>query len=585
MSATTLPTPAASPAAAATTSRGATWWPLGLFTALSVLMFGIPILGHLSTHVVASDPFDSSAFMWFLAWWPHALLHGLNPFVTHAMFVPGGFNLTWAAAMPGPALLLSPATELFGASVTWNIIALASPALAAWTMYLLCRELTGRTGSSLAAGYIFGFSPYMLVHLTGSPNLSLVVLVPVLIRLVVRRVRGLTSARRFVICAASALIGQYLTSSEVLVTATMFGAVGYVTAFALWREHRRALIRTAGELTAAYAITVIAISPFLYYFFFGHQYPPGATGFRADLASFGLPPSLVAIGHHSTPFRGSDNESYLGLGLLALILAWIWTERRRRGTWLIVVPMLAAALCSLGNHLVVRRQATSIPGVWYGLHHLPILKYAIPVRLSLFVIIPAAVIVALFLSGSGSGSGSGSRSGSGSGPASRSRAESTSGSGWGQSGRWRWALAALAIAFIVPDIGSSSWNTLVRDPAFFSSGQYRHYLHASDNVLTVPAWGPNERWQANTGFAFHLAAGYAGNPFPVAYSRYPTWGTLLSGHLTADYAAQLRRFVDDKGVTAIVVDASVPGPWRRLFAPLGVTPVTTGGVIYYRLHN
>ena len=355
------------------------------------------MLGHFATHVVASDPIDSSQFMWFFAWWPHAILHGLNPFVTHAMFVPEGFNLTWSTAMPGPALLLSPVTELFGASVTWNVIQLASPALGAWTMYLLCRELTGRTGPSLAAGYVFGFSPYMLVHLTGGPYLALVALLPLIILLVVRRVRGTIGPRRFVILTALCLLGEFSTSSEVLATATIFGAVGYATAWLLLTEHRAALVRTALLLGAAYAITVVIISPYLYFFFFGHQYPPGAVFFPADVVSFGLPPSLVALGRHAPPFGGSNNEAYLGLPMIVLILAWVWTERRTRRTWTIVVPMVAAALCSLGGYLMVRGHFTAIPGVWKWLAHLPILKYAIPVRLSLFVILPAAIIVALFL--------------------------------------------------------------------------------------------------------------------------------------------------------------------------------------------
>ena len=139
--------------------------------------------------------------------------------------------------------------------------------------------------------------------------------------------------------------------------------------------------------------------------------------------------------------------------------------------------------------------------------------------------------------------------------------------------------------FIVPDLGNPAWDTPIQDPPFFASGKYRHYLEASDHVLTIPAWGPNERWQADTGFRFKLADGYAGNPFPPSYTRYPTWNTLLTGRLTPDYAAQLRRFVRDKGVTAIVVDQTVPGPWRTLFGSLGVRPVSTGGVLVYRLRG
>ena len=84
-------------------------------------------------------------------------------------------------------------------------------------------------------------------------------------------------------------------------------------------------------------------------------------------------------------------------------------------------------------------------------------------------------------------------------------------------------------------------------------------------------------------YAFSLADGYAGNPFPPSYSRYPIWTTLTGGELIPDYAAQLRRFVDAKGVTAIVVDEKTPGPWTTLFKALGVRPLSTGGVLLYRI--
>lgn len=525
---------------------------LGLYALLSVILFGLPVLSHLGSRAIASDPIDSSQFMWFFAWWPHALLHGLNPFVTHVMFVPEGFNLTWATAMPGPALLLSPVTLAFGPVVTWNVIQLASPALSAWTAFILCRYLTGRDGPSLVAGYVFGFSPYMLIHLTGGPYLALVALLPVGVWLVIRRLRGELGRRAFVWWMGLALTGQYLISSEVLATATLFGAVALVLAYALVPDRRRELRDTVGLLIAAYVGTAVLISPFLAFFFFGHHYPPGAVGFPADLASYVLPPPLVAITRRSPAFAGSGVESYLGLPLVILIAAFGWHERRQRTAWVVLLSLVIAGLCTLGAHVVVRGHWTSIPAPWLVLEKLPILRYAIPVRLALFVVLPAAIIVALFL----------------------------------QQGGWRrWALALLAVAFILPDVGNAAWNTPIQDPPFFAHGTYRHYLDAGDHVLTIPAWGPNERWQADTRFAFKLADGYAGNPFPTSYSRYRTWNTLLTGRLTADYAAQLRRFVHDKGVTAVVVDETVPGPWRTLFGSLGVRPVSVGGVLVYRLRG
>jgi hypothetical protein len=525
-------------------------WPLGLFVLLSMLLLGEPIIGHLGSRIVASDDIDSSQFMWFFAWWPHALLHGLNPFVTHVMFVPEGFNLTWSTAMPGPSVVMSPVTLAFGPIVTWNVIGLLSPALTAWTAFILCRHVTGRLTPSLVGGYVFGFSPYELIHLTGGPYLALAALVPVCVWLVLRRVEGTIGPRRFVAAMAAALTAQYLISSEVLATGTLFGALALALAFALLPERRTALVTTVQLLICAYLATVILISPFLYFFFFGHQYPPAATHFPADLASYIVPSPLMAVTRHQPALRGSNTEGYLGLGVILVIVVFMWQQRRSRVAWLIALSLLAAALCTLGSHLVVAGHRTSIPGPWLILARLPVLRYAIPVRLALFVDLPAALIVAMFLSSPGS---------------------------------WRWALAIVALILILPDVGNPAWDTPIRDPAFFADGSYRSYLKPADHVLTIPAWGPNERWQADTGFSFSLADGYAGNPFPGSYTRFATWNTLLTGHLTSGWPAALRRFIAAKGVTAIVVDESVSGPWTKLFGTLGVRPASIGGVLLYRI--
>src|SRR5947209_1869714 len=198
--------------------------------------------------------------------------------------------MQWSTSMPGPSLLMAPVTLLFSPLVTWNVIQLASPALTGWTAYLLCRHLTGRVGPALLGGYLFGFSPYVLVHVTGGPYLGLAALLPVLVLLVIRRVQGTIRARRFVIATAATLVGQYLISSEVLLTATLFGGLALVFAFALLPAQRHALLDTVKLLILAFVITALVISPFLLYFFFGQHYPPGATFFTADLSGFVLPP-------------------------------------------------------------------------------------------------------------------------------------------------------------------------------------------------------------------------------------------------------------------------------------------------------
>src|SRR3954454_17680629 len=175
----------------------------------------------------------------------------------------------------------------------------------------------------------------MLVHLTGGPYLALVPLLPVLVLLVLKRTEGSIGPRRFVVATAAALTGQFLISSEVLLTATLFGGISLVLAFALLPERRRPLLDVGKLLILAYAATAVRISPFLYFFLFGHQYPPGATYFTADVAGFALPPPLVALSRQHPAFAGANTETYLGLPLIVLIVGFMWQSRRSRVAWVI----------------------------------------------------------------------------------------------------------------------------------------------------------------------------------------------------------------------------------------------------------
>ena len=530
---------------------------LGAYVALSVLLFGLPVIAHPGSRIIGLDQIDSSSYMWLLAWWPHALLHGLNPFVTHAQFYPDGFNLAWTAPMPLEATILAPITLGIGPIASWNILQLASPALSAWTAFLLCHHVTGRVWPSGFGGYIFGFSPYMLAELTGAPNLAMVALVPVLVLVVLRRLDEVIGPRRFVLEMALTLTAQYLTSTDVLASSTLFGGFAFLLAFVLCTERRAALLKLAKLLVLSYAAMAVLVSPFLYFFFFGQRLPPTRNFFTADLAGFVLPPGLVAITpRHRPTFLGSNEETYLGLPLILLIALFGWQYRRNRTAWIIVLSLLSAAIVSLGGFLTVRGNITAIRLPWYWIGRLPVLRYATTVRFGLFVILPAALIVAIWLS--------------------REPARS-------RRGIPSWGLTFLAVAFIFPDVGNPYWNTHVKDPPFFARDTYRSYLMPGDHVLTVPAFGPNERWLADAGIPFAITAGYLGTQDPVGYARFATWRTLVMGTLTPDYAAQLRRFVAAKRVTAVVVDQTAAGPWRALFSSLGVQPTAIGGMLLYRL--
>jgi hypothetical protein len=532
-------------------------WPLAFYAALALLFWGPWVLDDPSTTIVAANDVDPSAYLWFFSWWPHALLHGLNPFYTDLLFVPDGYNLAWVTSMPGPSLLLAPVTVTLGAPITWNILSFASPALSAWTAFLLCRHVTGATLPSVVGGYLFGFSPYMLSQLRGAPQLALVALLPLLVLMVVRHLDGSMADRRFVFGTTAALTAQMLVSTEVLATSVVFGALTMITGYLLYPKRRAGIRRTTVLIGLSLLLTAVLASPLLAYVAFGDRTLPAhaLADFPADLLSFVVPGSLVA----ATPerFGGSAPDwatgaAYVGLPLLIVVIAFTWSHRNRRAAILVVASAAICALAALGTSLYVGGRETGVPMPWAVFAELPLLRYAIPLRFSLFVFLALALVVAMWLA-------------------------------WSPSPT-RWALAALSLLFVAPALGNSQWQTDLKELGFFDESGYEAVLGERDRVLTMPAAGRNMRWHAEAKFSFEMAAGYVGAA-PESYERYAAWRLLTRpfARIGPDSAAQLRRFIADKGVTAIVAESDVEPRWRRLFDSLGSQPTTTGGVLIYRL--
>jgi len=500
-----------------------------LYTLLALGFFALPLGGDLSHRLIARDDLDPSLLIWMLAWWPHALTHGLNPLLTHAIFYPDGYNLTWATSMPLPAVLLSPLTLTGGPVLSYNVLSLLCPALSAWTAYMLARELTGRTLPSLVAGYLFGFSPYVIGHLETSPNLAMVALVPVAVLLCVRRLRGELTERRFLAALTATLVAQFLISTEVLLTGALFGLTALALAALLGVGSRRELWRLLGTCLLTGLAAAVLVSPYLYVFLTGPHYPPTATGFSSDLLSFVLPRGVVALGTTAGPMLPHAGfEGYLGLPLIAIVLVATFAGRRDRSTRLLAAAFAAAVIASLGSPLWIAGHRTGIALPWAVVSELPALRYALPARLIVFAVLPAALMAARLLAG-------------------LDRPPAITRRGADRRGV-RVAvvtLAVLAVMAIVPAIGTRSFDTPIADPPFFARGLYARVLHRGDHLLTIPALGAGQRWLADAGFPVDLSTGSAGQALPPSFTRYAVWDAMIAFpyRLPADYPAGLRRFL------------------------------------------
>jgi len=532
---------------------------------LSVGFFGAALLPRAAHAYVGRLGTDAVLFMWFLAWWPFALTHGLNPLITHAVWTPTGMIIAWRTSVPGVSLLMSPVTLLAGPAVAYNVAVLLAPALAAWTAYLLCRHVTGAFWPALAAGYLFGFSSYELAHLVGGHlNLVVTCLVPLTVYVVVLRLEDQIRPQWFAAALAGLFMLQFLTSTEVFATLTLFGAVAI--AFALLvapRAKRPHLLNTAWLIGAAYLAALALLSPYLAYAF-AHGSPQlsgvDPTYYSANLLNV-VTPTDVSLSSRllSGPppeFSGNVTEAgtYLGIPLLIVLALFAWERWRTASGAFLLLSMAFIGLAALGPSARIAGANVPLP-IGQALLHLPLVRLALPARFMMYVSLIAAVSTAIWLAA-----------------ATRPRA-------WG-----RWALVLAAVAATLPNVPPARWISSLETPAFITDGLYRKYVVLNDNLLVIPYGGASQTllWQAQSRLYFRLAAAYTG-PFAWEFIRWPISDSLTCGTLIPDHKRQLEAFLANAGVNAIVVVDGTPGRWSELFAPLNAAAIHTGGVTVYQV--
>lgn len=553
--------PAGSPGEEARHARWTGAAALAGYCVLAFGYFGLRIAAHPGRTVVGHGT-DPDIFVWSFGWWAYAIPHGENPIYTHSLWAPSGFNLAWAATAPGLAALFSPLTLAAGPVVSYNAAAVLMPALAAWTAFLLCRYLTRALWPSLAGGYLFGFSSYMLAEEEGHLHVTVVFLVPLVALVVLRYLDGRLGARALALWLGLLLAFQLWFSTEILATLTLALAVALALAFLLVRTSRARLRSLLAPLAGGYALAAVLGSPLLYYMLTDFQTksitPPG--GYVADLANFVIPTRLTALGGSwaagtSAGFPGNEAEqvAYLGIPTLAVV-AWFAVRRRRTPTARFLLASFAVAvLAAFGNALhVAGVRIVVFP--WRLVSHLPLFNNIIPVRLLLYAVLAAAVLVALFAVSP-------------------------------EVPRWlRTALPLLAVLALAPNLGSHAWFRTPDLPEFFATAEYTLCVAPGDNVLVLPYGytGDSLLWQAVAGFRFRVAGGNISPRVPPAPFAGTTPIRLINDHVPFGGAADILALAREHGVRTILVEQSDPVPWSSVLA--GVDhPVAVGGMLVYAL--
>jgi hypothetical protein len=532
-----------------------------IYLDLSLSLFGARVIAHPATSYLGFLK-DPGFFIWCLEWWPWSILHGHNPFYSHLVWAPTGFDLTWTTSVPGLCLLAAPITLIFGPVVSYNILALAGPALSAWTAYVLCDYIVGSFWPSLFGGWVFGFSTYEVNHvLVGHLCLSWVAIPPLSVLLILRLVEGSIASRRFVIYFAATLVLQFSISQEIFATMTMFGTATLLMAAWTIPGARLSLRRSIVPIGCAFLITATLVSPLLYYFFLVHGvprepiYPP--VFFSTDLLSAIVPGPLTFLSRAVLSGPGAwENGAYFGPALVAVILSFALQNWAEPVTKLLLAALLIVFVASLGPELHVANHPT-VPMPWHVIgSHFRLLNNALPARFILFAWLIVAVIAAGWL-------------------------KMTDDIAVGV----RIGVAVLSIVFLFPHPSFLlSAATPIDVPPFFARGLYRQYLRPGENILLIPYSheGDGMLWQAQTGMKFRMAGGWTGAA-PSEFLEWPIVSTLFTSIPTPEYGEQLKAFVARQGIEKVVVSNAARRPWSALLASLGVEPLEVGGITLYNV--
>jgi hypothetical protein len=228
-------------------------------------------------------------------------------------------------------------------------------------------------------------------------------------------------------------LAQLLISEEVLVSEGFTACLAIALLIALHgRPHRDRVVYAARALGVAALVFLIPAAPLLAFQFFGTQHilavPQPRNVYVSDLLNFVLPTNVQAIsGWISTrvvdQFTGNVGEwgAYLGLPLLCLLLYAARQNWRQQTVRVFSILALFVALLSLGQLVHVAGLTTFIPvpvvglllaaavggkarrpltyvfvGSWIALAVVPVFDNLLPARLTLYVFLFGAVLLAWF---------------------------------------------------------------------------------------------------------------------------------------------------------------------------------------------
>lgn len=546
---------------------------LAAFVLLSVIVYGHGVIAH-PTAVFAGIGIgpgrDQAQIAWCLDWVARALRYGGNPFFSDAAYVPHGYPLAWAPSLTGPGMLLSPLTLSAGPIVTFNLLAITAPGVAAWTAYLLCRTAVPSDSPwpALAGGLLFGFGSYETVESDGHLNLALIGLVPLIPLLAILRSRERLSRLGYVLLLGAVLGLQIYTSTEILATSALFGVLALLVWLALDRNAHAA--RLALESCMAVVVAALLGLPLLIELASAHfpLEPIVGSGVGIDFANVLTPTRATLLPDVGSLFintahRGAlavnptESVGFIGVPLLLLLGLYFWQARRTLAARLLLIIAAAALIFALGEHLLFAGHVTTVPLPWLVVSRLPVYGKVIAARMMLFFWLAAAVAVAFWMA---------------------------------KPSKWRVALYALVLVTLLPaTLTHRSFSRVEKPRLTTQPALMARTIPANSTVIALP-WGIHGNsmlWQFQSEFHYRMVGGYLGPTSALEYHHYTNLLHALSGSRFKDagLGAELCAMLRFTGASFAIVRGLSHHRSGVIFRLLGAGGRTVGGFRVYDLRG
>lgn len=513
----------------------------------------------------SGDPFY---FLFFLKWWPWAILHHINPFITPYLTYPAKYNLAWVTSIPTLSLLAAPLTLSRGPVLAWNILCFLAPATAAFAMYVLLRHFNRSFYSATIGGYIFGFSTYEMAELFGHIHLVYTFPIPLMILLAVRKIDGSISNTKFLI--GNVLLYSFMvgTSTEVTTTFTLFSALS-ILIYYFFTPPLRAKIKSLIKLELLSGIiTAILLAPFLYYLVTGISIIHGPINspvyYSADLLNYIIPTPITYIGKHlfesiASKFTGNYAEEGAYIGIILAVLT-LFSMREARGVWVkgLTIITVMLFLFTLGPNLHVNGDITNIALPWQIFSFSP-LNSALPTRFTMYVFLCVSLWISVWADG-----------------------------GINRTGAIiRYSAVLIGVLLIVPNVAEYAWAK----PGIPNKSEVhfiKNHVNKGENLLILPTepYGTGPLWLIGTDMYFHLNGGPWGyDPYSksLGYSRWPAIRMFNSNMVGSDYKDQIIAFCATHHVNGILVTPSTNRILASSIKFLGWPGLIEGKISLYKV--